>query len=152
MIVIDHDKMREAMARIREVKPGEGQDLRWVWELLPKTLPGHWKLHTELDDGAWYQRVNPAMIKPIPLRVCVSGMIEQDGLRWLHVSASHPDRIPSWDDLREVKNLFIGEDKLALQVLPKVAQYVNLNPFVLHLWHCVDKDPTPDFTWGTGSV
>jgi hypothetical protein len=69
---------------------------------------------------------------------------ERDGKRWIHISVSHRDRIPTWDELRHVKDWMIGKDKLAIQVLPPDDQYVNIHPRTLHLWHCLDGDPVPD--------
>jgi hypothetical protein len=89
----------------------------------------------------------------IGLRVIVSARTEQDGKRWLHVSISHRSRqLPTWDNLKLVKEAFIGNDKLAIQVLPRAQDFVNIHPACLHLWHCLDGDPTPDFTCGTGSI
>jgi hypothetical protein len=82
------------------------------------------------------------------LTVLVSGMVEEDKKRWLHVSVSRRSRLPSWEDLKLVKATFIGEDKTAIQVFPSQDKYVNFHPYVLHLWHCVDGDPVPDFTSG----
>jgi hypothetical protein len=79
------------------------------------------------------------------LTVVVSGSTEKDGRRWLHVSASRPSKLPNWEDMREVKNTFIGRDRKAIQVLPPQAEYVNDHPYVLHLWACVDDDGLPDF-------
>lgn len=86
------------------------------------------------------------------LAVIVSQAVEQDGKRWLHVSCSRRDRLPSWEDLGDVKAAFLGDEVLAIQVLPKKSQYVNLHPFVLHLWRCLDSDPCPDFTRGSGQI
>jgi hypothetical protein len=82
------------------------------------------------------------------LAVIVSGMVEGDGKRWLHVSVSRAGRLPSWEDLGTVKNEFIGKDKVAIQVFPTEDKYVNFHPHVLHLWHCVDGESIPDFTFG----
>jgi len=79
------------------------------------------------------------------LAVIASGATEKDGRRWLHVSLSRPSRLPSWEDLREVKDTFIGKDRKAVQVLPPEAEYVNRHPHVLHLWSCFDGDVLPDF-------
>lgn len=53
---------------------------------------------------------------------------------WFHCSVSRPDRYPSWDDIMAVKNLFIGEDNEAIQVLPKKPEYVNLHKNCFHIW------------------
>ena len=79
------------------------------------------------------------------LLVIWSGRKEADGRRWVHVSMSRPSRLPSWGDVREVKDAFIGRERRALQILPPQSQYVNLHKYVLHLWHCVDDDGLPDF-------
>jgi hypothetical protein len=79
------------------------------------------------------------------LLVIFSGQRERDGRRWAHVSMSRPSRLPSWDDVREVKDTFIGRDRRAIQILPPQAEYVNLHKNVLHLWHCLDGDGLPDF-------
>lgn len=79
------------------------------------------------------------------LSFIVSATIEADGKRWVHLSVSHRDRIPTWAELLHVKEVVLGDERAAVQVLPRKSEYVNINPRVLHLWHCVDGDPTPDF-------
>lgn len=78
------------------------------------------------------------------LRVICSGEVENDGLKWVHVSCSRRGRLPSWDDLKKVKHVFIGRSRKAIQILPPEAQYVNFHPYTLHLWTCLDGDPLPD--------
>jgi hypothetical protein len=56
----------------------------------------------------------------------------------LHISVAYPDRLPSWRDLREIKDAFFGPDKAAAQILPETSEYVNVHPFVLHLWEIPD--------------
>lgn len=73
---------------------------------------------------------------------------ERDEKLWLHLSISHAKRLPTWHDLREAKDIFIGKDRVALQILPREAEYVNRHPNVLHLWCCLDGDVTPDFRTG----
>lgn len=82
------------------------------------------------------------------ISVIVSGGVEADGKKWLHVSCAYKNRLPSWEDLKMVKETFIGKDKKAIQVLPPDSEYVNVNPYCLHLWHCVNGDGLPDFTTG----
>lgn len=79
------------------------------------------------------------------LLVLCSAREEADGKRWIHVSCSHPHRLPSWTELRRVKDVFIGKDRKAIQVLPAASEYVNIHDHVLHLWACLDEDPLPDF-------
>lgn len=104
-------------------------------ECVPRVLP-----------VAWHRRSEGVYESHWGLRVLVSCCIERDGRRWLHVSVSRATKIPSWSDLREVKDIFVGRDRLAIQILPPEAEYVNFHPHVLHLWSCLDGErPVPDF-------
>jgi hypothetical protein len=79
------------------------------------------------------------------LRVILTVQRERDGRRWVHVSLSTPDRLPTWDELKRAKSIFVGDDRTALQVLPPLSEYVNRHPYCLHLWYCLDGDVVPDF-------
>ncbi|MCP4599214.1 MAG: hypothetical protein GY847_01530 [Proteobacteria bacterium] len=79
------------------------------------------------------------------LQVVVTEKIEADGYRWRHVSLSRKGRIPKYEDVKRIKSIFIGDDKKAIQVFPQKDEHVNLHRYVLHLWHCMDNDPIPDF-------
>ena len=118
--------------------------VRLGWEP-PKVLCPHWRIDTVLADGIRYVRRLP------PMRAIVSVSKEYDGRRWVHLSLSHRDRLPTWRELRDAKEMFLG-DVYAYQVLPIRERYVNTHPNVLHLWHCLDENPLPDFTRGTGSI
>ncbi len=118
----------------------------WEYDALPKVLPAGWcEVGRRAADGASY-------LSQTGLAVIVSAAVEQDGRRWLHVSLSRRSRLPSWDDLKNVKDVFVGRDRTALQVLPPQARYVNIHPHCLHLWCCLDGDVTPDFTRGSESL
>ncbi len=69
----------------------------------------------------------------------------EDGRCWLHVSATRPDRIPSYEDLCLVKRVFVGADRQALQIFPRAERHVSLHNYCLHLWCCLDGDGLPDF-------
>ena len=98
------------------------------------------KLRRPVPDN-WEELPMPRQLRPMRcwvkdgLQVLVStDKIDEDGGWWLHVSTSRPDRLPSWEDLRLVKDLFIGRQNEAIQVLPADRDYVNLHPNCLHLW------------------
>jgi hypothetical protein len=113
-------------------------------EHLPKVLPAGWSEVYETPDGMAYQSGG--------LRVICSVDTELDGRLWLHVSVSRGMRIPSWDDLRLVKDIFVG-DRYAYQVFPTKEKYVNINPFCLHLWCPLEgEQPLPDFTRGGKTI
>lgn len=79
------------------------------------------------------------------LRLFISLELHEKEEKWLHVSVSRRDRNPSWEDLKEVKDAFIGPDKVAVQVLPRAKDYINIHEFCFHLWHCLDRDVVPNF-------
>lgn len=91
--------------------------------------PDGWSVIERRVDGIAAQQGN--------LRVIASAAVEQDGQRWLHVSLSRPKSIPNWVDVRKVKREWLG-DAEGYMVFPPEHRYVNLNPYVLHLWSCLD--------------
>ena len=142
----ERDALRASHDRVEEsLRTKKYEFCYWELVLEPAALPDGWRLTETLLDGAFYKHADG-------LLVCASAMKFDDGKFWLHVSCSRRDRLPSWADLRRVKDIWIGRDKTALQVLPPASDYVNLYPNVLHLWWCLAGDVTPDFTRGTGSV
>lgn len=57
-----------------------------------------------------------------------------DGRKTLHVSVSRKGKLPSWEDLRLCKTLFMGPDVDAYHVIPRATDYVNMNQNTMHLW------------------
>jgi len=68
------------------------------------------------------------------LKVLASCDRIEDQTWWLHVSLSRGRRLPSWEELRNVKELFIGRQHVAVQVFPADRDYINLHPYCFHLW------------------
>jgi hypothetical protein len=71
---------------------------------------------------------------------------------WEHVSArigeKHngklKERTPHWWEMCVLKKLFFKDDEVVMQLHPKEEDYVNLHPFVLHLWRPKNQEiPTP---------
>jgi len=85
-----------------------------------------------------YQRVDG-------LRVISSVIVSSDHGAWLHVSCSREDCLPSYDDVRDVKRVFIGAHRVAVEVHAPDAEHININPMVRHLWARLDARATPDF-------
>ena len=91
----------------------------------------------------------------------VSEAVEQDGRLWRHCSVSvKGGRMPSYYNLRTLKELTIGPDRMAVQVFPTSDRHIDIagkmSPSiqVLHLW---SPDPSagdvlPDFTRGGNSI
>jgi hypothetical protein len=121
---------------------------------LPTVLPDGWDdldlRHLPGFPGRDYAR---GYHKRGLLRVVVSCMRYADGKCWLHVSVSRKNReIPSWQAMCDVKDLVIGTERTAYQVMPPRAKHVNVHPGCLHLWHCLEGDVTPDFTGGGETI
>lgn len=107
--------------------------------VLPRILPSGWE-HWGPSAGGFASTSG--------LRVLSSVVVdrEQDGRRWHHVSASRANRLPSWEDMCEVKELFVGLERKGIQIFPPRSEYCNGHPFCLHLWSCLDDVAwLPDF-------
>lgn len=58
---------------------------------------------------------------------------------WEHVSINHPHRIPAWDEMCIVKNMFWNDEETVVQYHPAMDNYVNNLPHCLHLWKPIEK-------------
>lgn len=70
----------------------------------------------------------------------------QDHGRLLHVSISHPDRYPTWEEIKEAKDYFFGDEKDAIMVFPRRELWVNIAPNCFHLWE-LPRIPGPTGRW-----
>lgn len=94
---------------------------------LPLDLPPEWERFNE----------NTFLNDLLGLTVTTTVGRHHDKKRWLHVSVSHRNRPPSWDDMRLVKELFVGTNRVAL--LPSTEE-ARTHPHVLHMWSCLDAE------------
>lgn len=126
------------------------EELRWMKEdevkVKPQTagwkppteIPSNWRLIKAGIDGAAYQSRNG-------LKVILSCCIEADEKNWVHLSVSRKNRLPDWAEFTQVKEIFLGKEALAIQVLAPRSEWVNHHPYCLHLYQCLDERPIPDF-------
>jgi hypothetical protein len=124
------------------------EGFEWVREVL-KEPPNYWKIIRRGEDG--YMCVH----RFTGLGLIASASHHSDSRRWLHVSISHPNKIPTYQELADAKRDFIGEDVYAYQVFAPTKDHVNIHPFCLHLWCCLDAPNgmvMPDMSEGTGSI
>lgn len=74
-------------------------------------------------------------------------IIASDGLGWEHVSVSlndNPKRVPKYEIMCAVKQLFWGDDKWVVQFHPPATEYINNHSGCLHMWRCTSMEfPTP---------
>lgn len=80
----------------------------------------------------------------------IKGYEQYGNQKWLHVSVSKVNKLPSWDAIKKVKDVFIGRNQKAIMILPPTEQYVNYHRFCMHLFCNLENDPLPDFTRGQG--
>lgn len=112
----------------------------------PLILPRPWRVVKTLADGSAY-------LNELTGQTVIISLEEHAGRKWLHVSTAFQTRLPAWMELRAVKDLFIGRDREAMQALPPEKEWVNINPYCLHLWALADGSRLlPDFTQGSGSL
>jgi len=63
---------------------------------------------------------------------------------WDHVSVSTQERIPRWNEMQQIKELFFEDSECVMQLHPPKDDYININPYCLHLWRPWDqKIPMP---------
>lgn len=60
---------------------------------------------------------------------------------WEHVSVSYPKRIPTWEEMCKVKDIFWHEEECAVQYHPPRSEYVNIHQYCLHLWRKGGENP-----------
>ncbi len=85
------------------------------------------------------------------LTVIYSIAKELDGKLWIHLSLARPNKYPTYEEIKQVKDIFIGDVK-AIMVFPESKHHVNLHPYCFHLWHCIEGDSLPDFDRGYGTI
>lgn len=49
-------------------------------------------------------------------------------------------RIPTWNEMQFIKRLFFEDEEVAYQLHPKQSNYVNCQPFTLHIWRRPEAD------------
>ena len=82
-------------------------------------------------------------------KVYVSGKsfvcIASNGGGWDHVSIHRPNgKLPTWDEMCAIKDMFFDEDEVVVQYHPRKSEYVNIHEGCLHLWKpTMVEMPTP---------
>lgn len=68
----------------------------------------------------------------------------EDGYEHVSVVPKHKFRIPSWDDMARLKEIFFDDEEEAYQIMPKKSEYVNIHERCLHLWRPVNGKQLDD--------
>jgi hypothetical protein len=114
--------------------------------LLNLDVPATWERTREADDGVEWTRGK--------LTIVASAAIEDDNAVWVHISLSYPGKLPTWDDIKGVRNVILGSNRWAYQVLPPDDRSINIHPYCLHIWAPwnEDDDLMPDFARGGKTI
>ena len=69
---------------------------------------------------------------------------------WDHVSVSFNNRVPTWDEMAEVKRMFFHDNETVIQFHPRTEEYVNYHPNCLHLWRSQEREAELPPWWMIG--
>ena len=58
---------------------------------------------------------------------------------WEHVSIDGKNRMPTWDEMCHLKDMFFTEDECCVQYHPPKSEYVNNIPYCLHIWKPIEQ-------------
>ena len=71
------------------------------------------------------------------LCTCVFGLNEY-GYEHVSMSPCKKNKIPSWEDMTYLKNIFWMDEEECYQIMPRKSEYVNIKGNCLHLWRPVN--------------
>ena len=58
---------------------------------------------------------------------------------WDHISIDGKNRMPAWDEMCQLKDMFFTEDECCVQYHPPKSEYVNNIPYCLHIWKPIEQ-------------
>jgi hypothetical protein len=58
----------------------------------------------------------------------------------VHVQENNKRRVPRWDEMCKIKDIFWDEEDVVVQYHPRKSEYVNLYPLTLHLWKPINQE------------
>jgi hypothetical protein len=72
----------------------------------------------------------------------VSCILSKDGGKW-HLSMSCPDRLPTYEEMKEIRYKYLPTVAYMAQIFPPLEEFVNVHPFTLHLWQVGKSEIKP---------
>lgn len=58
---------------------------------------------------------------------------------WEHVSIDGKKRMPTWDEMCQIKDMFFDENECCVQYHPPKSEYVNNAKYCLHIWKPIEQ-------------
>lgn len=110
-------------------------------DMAPTVLPAEWHKAGVLDLGGipgyrWRSAKRP-------LSVIMSVENRGPGGLWWHVSTAHQRRNPTWDEIVEIKETFMGRECCVMHMIPPRSMWIDCGTNTFHLWHRLDGDTCP---------
>lgn len=62
----------------------------------------------------------------------------KEGGRW-HMSISHPERLPTWDEIKEAREIALPPNVFFCLPFPPKEFWINIHDYCLHLWEIQDQ-------------
>lgn len=62
-----------------------------------------------------------------------SAIVSQQRAGW-HLSVSRPDRLPTWEEIRDARYALVPDEATMALLLPPRSEYVNLHEFCMQLY------------------
>lgn len=66
---------------------------------------------------------------------------------WGHASVSRRTRDPTWEELKEVRDLVFGRESPVIQLLAPASHWLNVHTHCYHLLMRVDAETVPRALW-----
>jgi hypothetical protein len=58
---------------------------------------------------------------------------------WEHVSIDGKNRMPTWEEMCELKDMFFNDDECCVEYHPPKSEYVNNMKYCLHIWKPIEE-------------
>jgi hypothetical protein len=77
-------------------------------------------------------------------------VIISTGAGWEHVSVSRKSRVPSYEDMCRIKDLFWDESDCVMQLMVPKSDHINYHPHCLHMWRPEEAEIPRPPDWMVG--
>lgn len=123
---------------------------RLLRTFIPNVRPAGWRFEVNFTPSQ-FRAVKGGLLGVPPAMIVIVGIEVHEGLDWVHLSVSRPGMEVPWRDMLEARDLFLGAETQALQVLPPRSEHFNIHPdvHVMHMYAFPDRRRVlPDFRIG----
>lgn len=105
------------------------------------------------EHGLWNVRPIPkiGMSAFMKLRDCGTCSViwtrNEGGLEHVSISPVKSNKLPSWEDMCKLKDIFFDDEEEVYQIHPPKSHYVNLSENCLHLWKPIPGEDKSGRVW-----